>query len=59
MGKREKYILTEFGYGEGKIYELTVEEYNLIEDILDYLNVTQYDFINIENCDVYKREDEE
>ena len=54
--KREKYILTEFKYGGTKIYEMTTEEYDLVEDILNYLNASGYNFINIENCDVYKRE---
>lgn len=59
MKKRKKYILTEFRYGGLKIYDMTSEEYDLVEDILDFLDVQGYNFINIANCDVYKREDEE
>lgn len=59
MKKRAKYILTEFKYGELKIYEMTPEEYDLVEDILDFLDVQGYNFINLVNCDVYERENGE
>ena len=61
MKKRERYILTELKYGGLKIYDMTPDEYDLIEDILHYLDVDvqTYNFINMADCDIYEREDEE
>lgn len=50
------YILIDKNYGGVRFYnELTEEEVNLIEDVLDFLQDDCYTFMEISDSSVYER----
>lgn len=56
MEKKETYLLFDFE-GNVRVYSLTKKEFDLIEDVLDWICLENVHIENLANMSYYKREE--